>query len=314
MAKKNNCPLCRYKVSKQIESILINDLDRLYRHQLGLGIEELTKDPPPSKVSLYVCLNCGLKYFNSKVHHSVKLIEALEPKEWYFLDDKEEFHQAIENIKKTDRVLEIGAANGNFARKLKSKKYVGLEISSSARKIAENLGVRLLGETIYDYSIKNRGKFDVVCVFQTLEHEIQVKDFLEAAFKCLNKNGKFIVSVPNDDSFVGVAVNHELNFPPVHQTRWNIHVFEYIAKKYNLKIEKVYLERLRDLHIDWYLETLFINSVNSFLRRKTRLVDLSIKNKILEYASIFFAKVFAGGLFKHELRPVGESLTVVFSK
>jgi len=314
MPKKHSCPLCRGEKNKFIEKISLDNLSFLYEKQLGSSARPLFTKSVFNYLKLLKCGRCGLKYFQPSLRSSRQIDYLLETKDWYFLDNKEEFIQAIENITPKSNVLEIGAGNGNFASKLASRYYRGLEKSRSAREIASSKGIKLLGESLFEHSKKNKNVYDAICMFQVLEHISNPNAFLISALRCLKPNGKLIISIPNDDSFVGVALNHELNFPPVHKTRWNREVFDFIAKKFGLNIEKLYLEKLRDEHLEWYLETLFVNNLNILLKRKSRLIDLSWQANILVKVAKIFARFLAKGISLKNMRPTGASLTVVMGK
>jgi len=261
MPKKHSCPLCGSVKNKFIERISLDDLSFLYEKQLGSSVRPFFTKSGFNYLKLLKCGRCGLKYFQPSLRSSRQIDYILETKDWYFLDNKEEFIQAIENITPKSKVLEIGAGNGNFALILASRYYTGLEKSRSAREIASSKGIKLLGESLFEHSKKNKNMYDAICMFQVLEHISNPNAFLKSALRCLKANGKLIISVPNDDSFVGVVLNYELNFPPVHKTRWNMEVFYFIAEKFGLNIEKLYSETLRNEHLEWYLETLFITNV-----------------------------------------------------
>lgn len=126
--------------------------------------------------------------------------------DWYYKTWKIEYEFALKHISNGDKVLEVGAAKGDFIKKLKEDlgaQVVGLELNSKADEYSKLNGVPIYNVTIQDYAKTHKDEFDVVCSFQVLEHISEVKSFLEAKVDCLKKGGKLIISVPNNDSFIG---------------------------------------------------------------------------------------------------------------
>jgi SAM-dependent methyltransferase len=75
-------------------------------------------------------------------------------------------------------------------------KVEGVEISQEAVTMAkENYGYNLfLGDYL---SYKPSVKYDVICMFQTLEHLLNPKKILEKNFEELKNNGILVIEVPN---------------------------------------------------------------------------------------------------------------------
>jgi 2-polyprenyl-3-methyl-5-hydroxy-6-metoxy-1,4-benzoquinol methylase len=109
----------------------------------------------------------------------------------------------IENyVDKRGRILEIGAARGSFLKELKKRGWetYGVEISESACKIArEQNGIDMFCGSFKEYD--SSLLFDVICMYQTLEHLPDPKFVLEKAFEKLKPGGLLVISVPNLRSF-----------------------------------------------------------------------------------------------------------------
>ncbi|HPW65851.1 MAG TPA: methyltransferase domain-containing protein [Salinivirgaceae bacterium] len=109
----------------------------------------------------------------------------------------------IENeFEKRGYLLEIGAAHGEFLNVMQQRGWSvkGVEISEAACKIAKDkYNIDLFNGNFLDYDCEE--KFDVICMYQTLEH---VHDFFEHLLKAkemLNKEGIIVVEVPNVYAF-----------------------------------------------------------------------------------------------------------------
>lgn len=112
-------------------------------------------------------------------------------------------------VSKRGALLEIGAAHGDFLYALKNRgwKTSGIEISEDAVKIAkEKNNIDLYTGTLESFESKN--KFDVICMFQTLEHLPNPKFLIDKSFELLNPNGIIVIEVPNINSF-DMKINFE---------------------------------------------------------------------------------------------------------
>jgi SAM-dependent methyltransferase len=104
---------------------------------------------------------------------------------------------AIEQLKASGTVLDVGCANGYLLAQLSSSygKY-GIEVNPLAMAEAEAAGLTILSDDIFSVDAKYNGRFDVVTSIATLEH---VKDFRGAVEKCLDllkPDGFLIFEVP----------------------------------------------------------------------------------------------------------------------
>lgn len=142
-----------------------------------------------------------------------------------------------------DRLLEIGAGDGTFLKKvssslIKPKNIIATEYSSYGRTKIQELYIKCLADNIKDLLNEGLGNtFRFICMFQVLEH----LDSLDDAFKSLNKllkdDGNLFITVPNNiqrECFEELGVVEDV--PPVHISRWNNNSFIYAGEKYGLKV------------------------------------------------------------------------------
>lgn len=165
------------------------------------------------------CLNCDFLYTNPR-----PTIESLPSyyEESYFADERhfDKFYNKDGTIKevvtdytnriidvesfveKRGNVLDVGCARGAFLNVLKNRGWssYGVEISQDA----VNLGTELYGVDLFCGTIEKfetDKKFDVICMYQTLEHVPNPKEVVEKSHSLLNKNGVLVIEVPNVQSF-----------------------------------------------------------------------------------------------------------------
>lgn len=105
-----------------------------------------------------------------------------------------------DSIKKKERVLDLGCANGNFSSELKKKQCIvhGVEISNvmakNARKVLDRVIVGNLETMKIDLPKKS---YDVILLMDVLEHLFSPQQTLEKAAPFLKEKGRIIVSIPN---------------------------------------------------------------------------------------------------------------------
>lgn len=139
---------------------------------------------------------------------------------------------------KCESVLEIGSGVGligSYLRKHNSKiKYTGIEIDKEAFDKSQSLNLNTMNG---DFSTMDKveGTFDVVMLWEVIEHLQDLQRFIELAYKKLNKGGKIILSTPNYNKIYNYP-NREKDqifqeFPPIHInffTKENIvNIFEF---------------------------------------------------------------------------------------
>ncbi len=125
--------------------------------------------------------------------------------------------------KKCQSVLEIGSGIGligSYIRKKDEKiKYLGIEIDKEAYEKSQTLKLNTLNADFR--AMENiEESFDVIMLWEVLEHLQDLKAFINLAYKRLNKGGKIILSVPNYDKIANYpnrdkdAIFQDL--PPIH--------------------------------------------------------------------------------------------------
>ena len=125
-------------------------------------------------------------------------------------------------------VLEIGSGVGligSYIRKHNdSINYLGIEIDKESFEKSQTLKLNTING---DFNVMDKIEetFDVIMLWEVLEHLQDLKSFIELAYKRLNKGGKIILSVPNYDKIYNYpnrekdAVFQDL--PPIHINFFN---------------------------------------------------------------------------------------------
>lgn len=108
-------------------------------------------------------------------------------------------HQAITELVKGPRVLDMGCGTGDLLLLLQDNKLdwqlVGTDISEIALKMAKERGVKAILRNI---DFIPGGEWDTIIMAQVLEHINDSAAIIEEVREGLKPGGRFIVSVPND--------------------------------------------------------------------------------------------------------------------
>ena len=142
-------------------------------------------------------------------------------------------------IKKTLNLLEIGSGNGAFVRNISptlipKENILCFEFSEYGRNKILEYGVSCKEVDIRAVNPSTlEKKFDVICMFQVLEHMDRLDDLFNQLNQLSNNQSHLFISVPNADRIEFNEINgFLLDMPPNHIGRYNLQVFERIAAKY----------------------------------------------------------------------------------
>jgi len=301
-----DCILCGNKDVDNIGKIDIKSLIKLYFKMTSVDFLYLFNKN--TNLSYNQCRKCGLKYFTPLIVGDEKFYNSFQEIDWYYMDEKEEYQYAKKFIKNNDKVLEVGCGKGAFARIVPTNCYVGLDSSEKAKKMASKNGVRIKNESIELHAQNHQDYYDVVCSFQVLEHVPNPFSFLNSSIQTLKKRGLLIIAVPSEDSFLKYVTNGILNIPPHHISRWSDDTLNYLTKIFDLELLEIYHEKIQKIHKRYFLHTLISNI---FL--KPKLVDLSIRRKIVSKISSLLA-IFVEKNFKKEFLPNGHTIVGVYRR
>lgn len=306
------CPLSESETVTLLETVNTKDLIWYYNRMLKSNIS--TEFQNLTEIGLYHCPNSDLIFFSPPVQGSESFYEKLQEFDWYYLEDKAEFRYALQYIDSSSSVLEVGSGGGAFARKIPTKKYVGLEFSGRAIAHASSSNINIRKESIELHAKRNFEKYDVVCAFQVLEHVADIHSFINDCLTCLKPEGLLIYSVPSADSFVSVARNNVLNMPPHHLSWWTDKSLRFVANLFGLPMIDIHHEKLSQEHKRWYAATLLFESIRNLLGLDIPVLDISFRTRFLSYLSHRGAFFLEKGLMDSRILPIGHSATAVYKK
>lgn len=139
-------------------------------------------------------------------------------------------------------VLEIGAGNGSFVRRVKEELAPAnircTEFSGYGQESIRKLGIQVDSKDIREMTTDDFGcRFDFICLFQVLEHLSCIDELFEKLNSLAHPEYDLLVSVPNEKVIDFYERNGGLlDMPPNHVSRWNRNCFEQLGKRHNLQL------------------------------------------------------------------------------
>ena len=310
MNQGSTCPACGTAGGIVLEVIQRDHLNQIYANDFGIDVKAtVTED-----VSLIDCERCGVKFFWPQFVAQEDFYAKLQSHSWYYIKDKFEFHFAKRFISGGAKVLEIGAGEGHFAAHIPQAKYLGLEYSSGAIELAAKSGVTLLKQSAEEVAEREGASFDVVVAFQVLEHVADVGSFLDAVVRSVLPGGLLIISVPAEDSFMGMEVNNVLNMPPHHQTRWTDDALRRLATRLGLTLIEMAHEQLTDQYIGPFAAALAMKGTQLKLGRADVSIDLRFRGFVLRALCSPLKAGLRMAVKSRSWRPNGHTVCVSFRK
>jgi 2-polyprenyl-3-methyl-5-hydroxy-6-metoxy-1,4-benzoquinol methylase len=195
-----------------------------------------------------ICLDCGFeKYFQP----NSSIIANLYEDDSDYNDDLNVFHnpndfmlwhhwEAIKYLKSHSliphiKILDVGCFNGFFVYSLLQLHCDAEGIDFNAKAIESGrellgLGSRITTDTIEDLIQRNK-IYDVITLFEVIEHLPDFNIILENISRLLKINGIIIVSTPNKN----MCWRPRLDYPPHHLSRFTTESLSYLLRNFNME-------------------------------------------------------------------------------
>lgn len=203
------CNFCNNK-----ENIPVLSLDLKY-------LKEILPEDVEEGFKVVKCKDCGLLYSiprpdESKIPnlYQEEFFRKMDCSEWNVTGKTNPLNEFIESLgikkkcksilkyKKTGSILDIGCATGMFLLKMQDYgwKVQGVEVGSFAVKLARKRGIDVFEGTLHNARYEDQ-TFDVVTMWNVLDHLSNPKETLLEINRILRDNGFLIINVANVDSF-----------------------------------------------------------------------------------------------------------------
>lgn len=149
--------------------------------------------------------------------------------------------QAIPQLRKLSegkpaRILDIGCFNGFFVKELRDQGFdaEGIDFNRKALEFGKSV-YRLDGyisaRTLADLNQQGE-QFDVITMFEVIEHLEDFAGLIEQALKLLRPSGVIILSTPNSK----MSWRPDLDYPPHHLSRFSPASMQRLMEKFGLTV------------------------------------------------------------------------------
>lgn len=160
---------------------------------------------------------------------------------------KKSYEKILDKIEKLSgkkgkiNLFEVGCATGSFLNQALKRGWgvAGMDISEYAAKEAANKGLCVTSETLEDFDIeKHKGIYDVVCMFDVIEHVRHPDKDLEIIYKILAPGGIFVCLTPDAGSFYARFLGRKWHafVPPQHLFYFSNSNLSSLLRKAGLKV------------------------------------------------------------------------------
>ncbi len=227
------CPVCHAACHTPVRTIYTVERAALHycppwrdrdRHQQFLDC--IGKMWPEGVVRIRVCDSCGFSFGDPFLGGNEEFYRILHGQmgypPWRWDYDVALAHPLVKTLN-NGRALDIGAGSGNFLEKLGSgwEKH-SVESSEVTRGVLAKKGIPAHASLDDPELLKLRGTFDLITMFQVLEHVAEFYPLLDNVRKLLKPGGILFITVPDGDAMVEQErITGCPDVPPNHINRWS---------------------------------------------------------------------------------------------
>jgi 2-polyprenyl-3-methyl-5-hydroxy-6-metoxy-1,4-benzoquinol methylase len=159
--------------------------------------------------------------------------------------------------KKKIRALDVGCSTGFFLEAAKKKNWdcEGLELNPSAADFGKKRGLKIYEQDLSNF--KTKKKYDIITLFDVLEHLADPKKIIEQAKKLLKNQGLLYVYVPNWNCASRILMkekNCHFIWPTHHLTYFTPETLSYFFRRLKLKIIDWETQGLDLFDYNWFTE------------------------------------------------------------
>jgi len=275
-AKLDFCPICKSKD--------VNDYVEAYRFNMSIcqKCKLIFCNPYPNDEQLYTYYNSKMKSFENEFFRESfdNRVELFKPRV-----------ELIKNYKAEGTLLDIGSAIGIFIEALSQNKtnfkVTCCDISKEAcaelsHKYPE---YKVLNDNFFN--IDSTNKFNVISMWDTLEHIVDQNLLLNKIYDLLEDDGILIFSTPNTKSFEWEIAKekHVQILPPGHVNLMNEENIQILLNNNKMKLVDSYtLNGSLDIsYIKKLIANNEINDLNIGVYLKEKLFDSKFEKMLEEY-------------------------------
>ena len=297
---ENKCPYCNVYTEIYLKSDSKIDIEQI--DYSSTENSRLEKDYKPLKPNLFICNKYELIFsefwhinFEEKYSGIVDelYINQIKYKKLYF-------NNIIKKMKneltKDKNILEIGAYYGAFGSEVVKhvNSYTGLELSKNATNFVKEKYKLNIHNTTAEKHFKVSPKYDLIVMFDVIEHSDDPKKIIKLCNDNLNKNGILIISTMNMDSLTAKILGK--NYPWVmlmHKFYFTNNSLKKILEQNNFRLYKIKHDT-RIISIGYLLDKIqihfpYFKKIFNFIKKSNKISEQKIKISFFDL-NIYFSK------------------------
>jgi SAM-dependent methyltransferase len=136
----------------------------------------------------------------------------------------------------------------------------------------------------------------MITFLQVLEHLTAPRLIIKEAVRVLHPLGQLVIAVPNNDSFMGEAIQEPLNAPPHHPLRWTKASLRSLTRLLPVTLESLVEEPLGKDQVFLYRKTQITRFVARCCGKKLPLMQLTpglvLLRKVANCLSLVSVRIF----------------------
>lgn len=167
------------------------------------------------------CNKCGLMYINPRITSNNIIKGYSEGKDEAFVSQEEgriitfkRCLKVVKKYKKKGKILDIGTAGGTFLNVAKKDGWsvYGIEPNKWLCEWSKkNYNINIKQGTLLDHKFENEF-FDVITLWDVLEHVTNPKRILEECYRILKSDGIIVINYPNVGSWISKVMRSKWIF------------------------------------------------------------------------------------------------------
>lgn len=250
-----------------------------------------TNPQPPS--TLYTEINKG-KYDSKEEEKSYLGIS----KQIYKRAEK--YVERVQKHKKNGKYLDIGCSYGIYLQAAKKAGFetYGVEVASKAVRYANTrLGLKVKQGTIEETRFASNN-FDVITLYDVLEHIPNMKKFLKEVNKILKFGGLLVIQCPNIESFAFKMLGQDWNWllVPNHLWHFSLQSMVQVLEDNGFIINSnITWDSSYDFASNWVTKLNLTRSNTSLMQRVTRKIVYLVLYAFISLGSMIWTKYNKGG-------------------
>ena len=262
----------------------------------------LNNDKTPLKPNLFICKDCGIIFsefhnikFEKKYSDVVdnRYVDQIKYKKLYF---RNIIKKMKNELSKDKDLLEIGSYYGAFGSEVLEhvKSYTGLEISTHAANFSKNKYKLNIYNTTVEQHLKSSPLYDLIVMFDVMEHFDDPFQILKICNVKLKKNGILIFSTMNMDSFTAKILGRKYPWIMLmHKFYFTNNSLKKILQKNSFDLYKKKYD-IRIVSIEYLLDKIQINFpyfrfLINLIKKIDKVKNLKIKISFFDL-NIYFAR------------------------